>query len=120
MSKSLTAAAISAAIDAMPKNYFTMPHAALGGDVNIKIDTCAEREEFEQIAYGTDSEYKKYPQRALVFAHAVVDENGKRLFTLDQVEMIAEWPAHITVPVFTKYNEINSLGVAKVDAAEKN
>ena len=120
MSKALTAAAIAAAIADMPKSHTTMPHPSLGGDINIKIHTCAEREEFEQKVYGADSQFKDYPNRAVVFAHAVVDDKGDRLFDDKQIPTIANWPAHITMPVFNKYNELNLIGPGKVAAAEKN
>lgn len=120
MSKQLTAALIAASIAELPTGHISMPHKQLGGDINIKIHNVAEREAFEKIAFGADSEFKDYPQRAVTFAHAVVDENGKRLFSDDQIPIISEWPAYVTMPVFQKYNEINGVGPDKVEAAEKN
>jgi hypothetical protein len=120
MSKQLTAALIAASVAELPAGHITMPHNKLGGDINIKIMSVAEREDFEKVAFGADSEFKDYPQRAVTFAHAVVDEKGERLFGDDQIPVISKWPAYITVPVFQKYNEINGLGPEKVEAATKN
>lgn len=120
MSKQLTAALIAASIADLPSGHVTMPHKHLGGDINIKIHTVAEREEFEKKAYFSDSEFKQYPQRAVTFAYAVVDDDGKRLFSDDQIPIISEWPAYVTVPVHLKYNELNGVGPEKIEAAEKN
>lgn len=120
MSKQLTAALISAAIAELPSGHITMPHPHLGGNINIKIMSVAEREDFEKKAYYSDGELKKYPQRAVVFAYAVVDDKGERLFTDEQIPEISKWPAYITVPVFAKYTEINGVGPEKIEAAEKN
>lgn len=120
MSKQLTAALIAASVAELPSGHVTMPHKHLGGNINIKIQTVAEREDFEKLAYGADSEFKDYPQRAVIFAHAVVDADGKRLFGDDQIPVISKWPAYITVPVFNKYTEVNGVGPEKIEAATKN
>ncbi len=120
MSKQLTAALIASTISELPSGHITMPHPHLGGDINIKIHTVAEREEFEKKAYYSDSEFKEYPQRAVTFAYAVVDDKGERLFSDDQIPVISEWPAYITVPVHLKYNELNNIGPEKIEAAVKN
>ena len=87
----------------------------LDGDINVKIHTVAEREEFEKKAYYSDSELKQYPQRAVTFAYAVVDDKGERLFTDEQIPEISKWPAYITVPVHLKYNELNNIGPEKIE-----
>ena len=120
MSNQLTAALISASVAELPSGYITMPHPHLDGDINVKIHTVAEREEFERKAYYSDSELKQYPQRAVTFAYAVVDDKGERLFTDEQIPEISKWPAYITVPVHLKYNELNNIGPEKIEAATKN
>ena len=58
--------------------------------------------------------------RAVIFANAVVDEKGERLYKDEDIAAIANYPASIVMPVFNAYNEYNGITVEKVDEAEKN
>ena len=100
----LSKAAIASAIAAASQVSFKSVHVpALGGDVNVKIQTVAEREAMEDASFGKNK--NKQPFRAVIFANAVVDEKGERLYKDEDIAAIANYPASIVMPVFNAYNE---------------
>ena len=115
LSKAALASAIAAASQVSFKSVYV---PALGGDVNVKIQTVAEREAMEDASFGKNK--NKQPFRAVIFANAVVDEKGERLYKDEDIAAIANYPASIVMPVFNAYNEYNGITVEKVDEAEKN
>lgn len=115
----LSKAAIASAIAAASQVSFKSVHVpALGGDVNVKIQTVAEREDMEDNSF--DKKKIKQPYRAIIFANVVVDEKGERLYKDEDIATIANYPASIVMPVVNAYNEYNGILPAKVDEAEKN
>ncbi len=115
LSKAAIVSAIAAASQVSFKSVYV---PALGGDVNVKIQTVAEREAMEDASFGKNK--TKQPFRAVIFANAVVDEKGERLYKDEDIAAIANYPASIVMPVFNAYNEYNGIIVEKVDEAEKN
>ena len=115
----LSKAAIASAVAVAVQTPFKSVHIpALGGDINVKIQTVAEREAMEDVAFGKNK--VEQPYRAIIFANTVVDEKGERMYKDEDIPTIANYPASVVMPVFDAYNRYNGITATKVDDAEKN
>lgn len=87
-----------------------------GGVVCVRLMTGSERDRFE-------AEHLKAPQvdaRARMAAATLCDEQGALLFTADDVAALGKKSATALNRVVEVAFELNRVGKADVDAAEKN
>lgn len=117
--KTLNKSQLSAALSELATVKFHTIHIPeISGHINVKVHNVREREAYEEVAFVVNK--SKEPMRAVLFAHAVVDDEGNRLFSDDDIKDIAEYPSSVLVKVWDTYHRINGFTPQKVDEAEKN
>ena len=90
-----------------------------GGSVRIRIMTASERDQFEQIVFsGKDNRYEHI--RALLLALRIVDENGKRMFTVKDVEALGAKSAEAVDVIFAEAQTLNALSDKDVSEMGEN
>lgn len=87
------------------------------GTVYIKSMTASEREGLEK---KMQTELDNNGIRATVFIYSVCEEDGKLVFSNEDLDQIKELPSNIVTAVFEKSNELNSLVPESVEAEAKN
>ncbi len=114
--KILTKAAILAVDDLL---FEDVPVPAWGGTVRIRVMTGTERDEFRAAIAGENGVPVGQFSAALLAA-TCVDENGVRLFSMEDVESLrAKSAASVDVPAAVAMR-LNGLGPKAVKDAEKN
>lgn len=95
-----------------------------GGDVQIRSMTGADRDEFESSMVKTDAAGNRVADmsnhKAKLVAMTLVDEDGNRMFTQDDVTRLAMKSSAALTRVFESAQELNGIGVKADKAAEKN
>lgn len=89
-----------------------------GGSVLVKGLTGAEREQLESAMF-RDRKRDDNHARAILVALSAVDEAGNKLFTLEDVEALAEKSGAALNRVFAVAQRLSGLGRAQAEA-EKN
>lgn len=95
-----------------------------GGSVIVRSMTGADRDAFESslVTFGEDGKRiaDLSNMRAKLVAMTVVDENGDRLFTAEDIGAIAHKSASAIERVYQVAQRLNGMGTGAVDAAVKN
>lgn len=89
-----------------------------GGEVFVRVMTGRERDEFE-VSCGKD-EQGTDNFRARLAASCLVDEEGRRLFTLAEAEELGDLSGTALDRVFQVARKLNPLTRADVEELEKN
>jgi len=91
-----------------------------GAKVFIQSSSPAERDAIEQYILKSQKSNAPINGRALVAALIIVDENGKRVFSDDDVPALADKSAIAMERIFDAYVKINGLSKSERDEYEKN
>jgi hypothetical protein len=105
---SLTREQILAARHDRKPQLFDVPE--WGGSVYLRVLTAAD-----QIALSDDVTPKDVPLQVLV--HAIVDEQGVRVFTDDDVDELAQEDFPVIMRVFAAAAKLNGLSTDELEAA---
>lgn len=93
---------------------------ALGGTVFVRVMTAGERDRYD---VATDEASRADVQgsfRARVTAFTACDENGKLLFTEDDIPGLAELPCSSFDPIVMAAMRLNRMTAEEVEGLEKN
>lgn len=116
----LTKDQILEADDLETKDVYVKPW---GGHVRIRTMTAYERDQFERKMFASRSGSKKDRVeniRATLIAMAVVDEDGKRLFTDKDVKALAQKSAAAMDRIFSETQKLNAVSNEDVEEMAKN
>ena len=91
-----------------------------GGVIFVRTMTGAERDSFEQGIVNDDRTANLSNIRAKLCALTVVDEEGKRIFTDDDVKGIGEKSSLVLDRVFQVAQKLNGISSADVEDLAKN
>ena len=95
-----------------------------GGDVKVRCLTGGERDELESLVVREKGDGDKNIDlsnfRARLVALSAIDENGNRLFTLDDVKELAKKSAKALDRVFNVAERLSALRVKDEEKAIKN
>lgn len=116
MTKILSAADILGADDVKTT---TVEVPEWGGSVIVREMTGTDRDAFEGFLVSRDVK-DELSFRALLVACSAIDENGKRLFTVDQVNHLGRKNARALDRVFAAANELSKVTGNAVEEAQKN
>lgn len=97
----------------------TVPVPEWGGEVMVQAMTGAERDLFESIVY-YDGVRDFDNLRAKVCAMSLVDENGKKLFSLKDVEALGQKNSTALDRVFTVAKRLSGIGKQEIEDLKKN
>jgi hypothetical protein len=90
-----------------------------GGDVYLRVMTVGERDSWEREWIGKrETGIENF--RAKYLARCLCDEAGNRLFTDDQIDLLAKKSARTISPLFDKALEVNSMSDKDVEELAKN
>jgi hypothetical protein len=122
--KGLTAAAILAADD-LPTIWIQTPEWGKNSGVWVRGMSGAERDEFEMRVSGLDGGGNQVKMnyinlRASLVASCVVDDDGKRLFSGDQVEALGRKSGAVLDRLFDASRKASGIGEDDVKALSKN
>jgi len=122
--RALTAEAILAADD-LPTIWVQTPEWGKGAGVWIRGMTGAERDQFEMRVSGLDGGGNQVKMdytnlRASLVASCVVDDDGKRLFSGDQVEALGRKSGAVLDRLFDASRKASGIGEDDVKALAKN
>ena len=98
--------------DDLPKK--TVKVKEWGGEVIVRSMTGTERDAWELETYGT-GKANLDNARARLVAMTIIDENGERLFTLDETELLGNKSAKALTKVFNAAQKLNGLGAGDVE-----
>lgn len=87
-----------------------------GGDVFVRVMTGMERDEFEDFLI----KGKARGARAELAARTLVDEQGQRLFTGDEIEVLGKKSAPALDRVFDAAQRLNGFSERDIKELEKN
>jgi len=117
MAKLLKRADVLAAADLAHED---VPVPAWGGSVRVRMMTGTERDEFRQIAAQYEDGIPPARFAAALLALSCVDEDGERMFTLDDLEALEGKSAgSVDIPAAVSMR-LNGFGAQAMAAAEKN
>jgi hypothetical protein len=100
-----------------------------GGNVFVKTMTGRERDAYEESCIPEDDGEKTDSKqretnftniRARMACMTICDENGKRLFTMDDAQELGEKSASGLDRIFTVATELNKISAADVEELAKN
>jgi len=95
-----------------------------GGAVSVRTMTGADRDAFENSLVTIAADGTRKPDmvnmRAKLVALTLVDEAGAPMFTLKELDLLAAKSAAALDRIFQVAQRLNGLGLAGVEAAEKN
>lgn len=94
-----------------------------GGKVRVKCMTGEERDKFESEIYdvkGKDVKLNRDNFRAKLLGKTLVDENGKRLFSDNEIKLLGQKAAKPLDAIFTVAQKLNALSQADQDELTKN
>ena len=94
-----------------------------GGSVRVRCMTGNERDAFEASIYeikGNNAHIVRENFRAKLIARTLIDENGKRLFTDKEINLVGEKGAKPLDKVFKVAQKLNGLSQADEDEFVKN
>ena len=110
----------SAILGAEDLKYEDVPVPAWGGDVRVRMMTGAERDEFRRIAAEYEDGIPPARFAATLLALTSIDENGARMFSLDDLDALEGKSAgSIDIPAAVAMR-LNGFGAQAMEAAEKN
>lgn len=95
-----------------------------GGSVFVKTLSAEEREEFENLFINDDGKRKPQTEitnlRAFLVSLSVVNENGERVFTTDDVEELNRKNANCIERIFNVAQRLSALREQDIKALTKN
>lgn len=94
-----------------------------GGDVYVKMMTGKERDTFESSLFETKGDDRKQNlvnMRARLAAMTIVDDNGTRLFSDDDVNALGKKSARALDRIFKVAQKLNGIGADAVEELTKN
>lgn len=110
----------SAILGAVDLKHEDVPVPQWGGTVRVRVMTGLERDEFRAAIAVDGPSLPVGKFSAALLAATCIDQDGSRLFTMEDVEALqAKSAASIDVPAAVAMR-LNGLGVKAVDAATKN
>ena len=96
----------------------------MGGSVFVKTLSAEEREEFENLFINDDGKRKPQTEitnlRAFLVSLSVVNENGERVFTTDDVEELNRKNANCIERIFNVAQRLSALREQDIKALTKN
>ena len=90
-----------------------------GGTVRVRMMTGLERDEF-RAALAVEGGVPVGQMAAVLVASACIDDQGERMFSLDEVEALRKKSATALDTLAAVAMRLNGLGAVAVEAAEKN
>ncbi|HUT12400.1 MAG TPA: hypothetical protein VMY42_18015 [Thermoguttaceae bacterium] len=92
-----------------------------GGTVRVRTMTAGERDRFEERMWsGGNGEADKGIMRAFYVGSCTIDEDGKRLFTDEQMTALTKKSASAMDRVFDVVRKLSGLTAADMEELEKN
>ena len=91
-----------------------------GGEVNVRTMTGAERDAFESKIVGKNGGVNMQNIRARLVSLTMVDENGDRIFSDDDVKELGRKSAAALDRVFTAAQGLNKISDEDVEELAKN
>lgn len=92
----------------------------LGGDVYVSEMTGADSDEWEQSLVGSDGKRNLKNITAKLVVATLVNENGERIFTEDDLPRVAKLPARILNKIAIPADRINGLTGRYLEDVKKN
>lgn len=92
-----------------------------GGTVRVRTITATERDAFDRQRWesGQDEKMRKNVRASLIVM-AVVDDDGKLMFSADDIEALGEKSATAMDRVFAAIQRINKMADEDIEAAAEN
>lgn len=97
-----------------------VPVPAWGGSVRVRVMTGQARDEYREFIASHEGKAQVGFYAATLVSVACIDENGARLFSLDDVEQLRQKCAAAVDIVANAAMRLNGLGGSAVEDAEKN
>lgn len=97
-----------------------VPVPEWGGSVRVRVMTGSERDGFGASLLGADGKTVTDGYKAKLVARCIVGEDGDRLFSDNDVELLRAKSAAALDRVFLVADRINGVSNAAIDTAEKN
>ena len=91
-----------------------------GGEIYIRTMTGTERDSFEQSILDSDRKANLKDIRAKLCSLTIVDAQGRRLFTNEDVQAIGGKSALVLDKIFAKSQALNGISQNDVEDLEKN
>ena len=104
--------------DDLPREEVAVPE--WGGAVLVRTMTAAERDSFEARVIGTEGVRNLANIRATLCAQCIVDDQGKRLFTDGDIDLLGQKSAAAVDRVFAACQRLNGLTQDDVEELAKN
>jgi len=98
----------------------TVSVPGLGGEVHVRQVTAGERDEFEVSISKLKPRERTRDIRARIVVFVAVDEEGRPLFTAEDVPLLSGLPASALEPIMNAHVRLNSMSAEDVDALAKN
>lgn len=95
-----------------------VPVPEWGGDVFVRMMTGTERDAFEEMIFKANG--SNVGVRAKLAALTIIDENGQRLFTDEDVDTLGAKSAAALDRVFTEAQRLNGFTEQDIQDLEKN
>ncbi len=91
------------------------------GELYIKALTAMEQEEFESAILGADGKAKTdVSLKAIMVIMSAEDEEGNKVFTMDDLKTLGEMPAADINKMFNEAQKLNNISDADIDELTKN
>ena len=117
----LTKAQILAADDL---ESVTVPVPEWGGDVLISMMSGSARDEYEQSLFKFQADGTAKPDysnsRAKLLAVCLIDENGNRLFTAKEIEILGKKNSKVLDKLYAVADQLNAVSAAGIKDQAKN
>ena len=91
-----------------------------GGMVRLRMLTGLERDGFGKTLIGKDGKADMTGYRVKLLAFSIVGEDGKPLFTPDDIEALGAKSAAVIEKLFNAAERLSLMGAGDVEAAAKN
>ena len=107
-------------LDADDRKLEQVPVPEWGGDVTIRMMSANERDQWETEMFNPDGSVKTDTAAALLAVRVITDEDGKRLFADDDIEVLGAKSTAALNRIFVAAKRLNKLTLADVEDLEKN
>lgn len=107
------------------KKSIDVPVKEWGGDVRLQEMAASDRDQWENESYvlnaeGTAAKFNPKHARARLVVRCLVDENGKRMFSDDEVAAIGSLSASSVQRLFNAARKLNAISTEDIKELEKN
>ena len=109
-----------AIIDAADRKLERVPVPEWGGDVYIRMMSANERDQWEREMFNPDGSIKSDKAASLLAVRVITDENGKRLFADDDIDVLGAKSTAALNRIFVAAKRLNRLTLADIEDLEKN